>query len=143
MSSRLADLDANIIAASYTSCVGSIEGSYEFLQEYNDGDPLEALARVQNFSVCPYGMKLRFKAMSWAAHHYGIDGFVFASNRSCKVYSVMQMDLQKWITEELRIPSVMIDVDHADVRKYNEENAFLRMEALLESIDAGRTRAIT
>jgi benzoyl-CoA reductase/2-hydroxyglutaryl-CoA dehydratase subunit BcrC/BadD/HgdB len=55
----------------------------------------------------------------------------------------MQMDLQKWITEELRIPSVMIDVDHADIRKYNEENAFLRMEALLESIDAGRTRAIT
>jgi benzoyl-CoA reductase/2-hydroxyglutaryl-CoA dehydratase subunit BcrC/BadD/HgdB len=88
-------------------------------------------------------MKLRFNAMSWAAQHYGIDGFVFASNRSCKVYSVMQMDLQKWITEELRIPSVMIDVDHADIRKYNEENAFLRMEALLESIDAGRTRAIT
>jgi benzoyl-CoA reductase/2-hydroxyglutaryl-CoA dehydratase subunit BcrC/BadD/HgdB len=141
MSSRLADLDANIVAASYTSCVGSIEGSYEFLQEYRDEDPLESLARVQNFSVCPYGMELRFKAMSWAAHHYGIDGFVFASNRSCKVYSVMQMDLQKWITEELGIPSVMIDVDHADVRKYNEENAFLRIEALLESIDAGRARA--
>jgi len=34
-------------------------------------------------------------------------------------------------------------VDHADVRKYNEESAFLRMEALLESIDAGRARAKT
>jgi benzoyl-CoA reductase/2-hydroxyglutaryl-CoA dehydratase subunit BcrC/BadD/HgdB len=143
MSSRLADLHANIIAASYTSCVGSIEGAYEFLQEYEDGNPLESLARIQNFSVCPYGMKLRFQAMSWAARHYGIDGFVFASNRSCKVYSVMQMDVQKRITEELKIPSVMIDVDHADVRKYSEENAFLRMEALLENIDAGRTRAKT
>jgi benzoyl-CoA reductase/2-hydroxyglutaryl-CoA dehydratase subunit BcrC/BadD/HgdB len=143
MSTRLSDLDANIVAASYTSCVGSIEGSYEFLQEYKDGDPLESLARVQNFSVCPYGMELRFKAMSWAARHYSIDGFVFASNRSCKVYSVMQMDLQKWITEELGIPSIMIDVDHADVRKYNEESAFLRIEALLESIDAGRTHAKT
>lgn len=141
MSKRLAGLDANIIAASYTSCVGSIEGSYEFLQEYADGDPLESLARIQNFSVCPYGMKLRFNAMSWAAKHYSIDGFVFASNRSCKVYSVMQMDLQKRITEELGIPSTMIDVDHADVRKYNEENAFLRIEALLENIDAYRIRA--
>jgi benzoyl-CoA reductase/2-hydroxyglutaryl-CoA dehydratase subunit BcrC/BadD/HgdB len=140
MSTRLAGLDANIIAASYTSCVGSIEGSYEFLQEYRDEYPIESLARIQNFSVCPYGMKLRINAMSWAAQHYGIDGFVFASNRSCKVYSVMQMDLQKWITEELGIPSTMIDVDHADVRKYNEENAFLRIEALLESIDAGRAR---
>lgn len=141
MSSRLADLDANIIAASYTSCVGSIEGSYEFLQEYRDEDPFESLARIQNFSVCPYGLELRFQAMSWAANHYGIDGFVFASNRSCKVYSVMQMDIQKRITKELGIPSTMIDVDHADVRKYNEENAFLRIEALLESIDAGRTSA--
>jgi benzoyl-CoA reductase/2-hydroxyglutaryl-CoA dehydratase subunit BcrC/BadD/HgdB len=87
-------------------------------------------------------MELRFKAMSWAAHHYGIDGFVFASNRSCKVYSIMQMDLQKWLTESLGIPSVMIDVDHADVRKYSEESAFLRMEALLENIDAGRVHAI-
>lgn len=143
MSTRLAGLDANIIAASYTSCVGSIEGSYEFLQEYRDEDPFESLARIQNFSVCPYGIKLRFNAMSWAAQHYGIDGFVFASNRSCKVYSVMQMDLQKWITEKLGIPSIMIDVDHADVRKYNEENAFLRIEALLESIDTGRVRAKT
>ncbi len=143
MSTRVAGLDANIIAASYTSCVGSIEGSYEFLQEYRDEDPFESLARIQNFSVCPYGIKLRFNAMSWAAQHYGIDGFVFASNRSCKVYSVMQMDLQKWITEKLGIPSIMIDVDHADVRKYNEENAFLRIEALLESIDTGRVRAKT
>ena len=140
MSTRLAGLDANIIAASYTSCIGGLEGSYEFIQEYREGDPLESLARVQNFSVCPYGMDLRFKAMSWAASHYGIDGFVFASNRSCKVYSVMQMDLQKWITEDLGIPSIMIDVDHADVRKYNEESAFLRIEALLESIDAGRAK---
>ena len=143
MSTRLAGLDANIIAASYTSCLGGIEGSYEFIQEYKEGDPLESLARIQNFSVCPYGMDLRFKAMSWAASHYGIDGFVFASNRSCKVYSIMQMDLQKWITEDLGIPSIMIDVDHADIRKYNEESAFLRIEALLESIDAGRTRAKT
>jgi benzoyl-CoA reductase/2-hydroxyglutaryl-CoA dehydratase subunit BcrC/BadD/HgdB len=141
MSSRLAALDANIIAASYTSCVGSVEGAYEYLQEYTGGDPLEALARMQNFSVCPYGMELRQKAMSWAARHYGIDGFVFASNRSCKVYSIMQLDLQRKLTEETGVPSVMIDVDHADVRKYSEEGAFVRIEALLENIDALRARA--
>jgi hypothetical protein len=28
----------------------------------------------------------------------------------------------------------MIDVDHADVRKYNEDSVFTRLEALLENI---------
>lgn len=65
-----------------------------------------------------------------------IDGVVFASNRSCKVYSLMQMDQMRYIREELGIPCVMIDVDHADVRKYSEEAAFTRLEALLEMIDA-------
>jgi benzoyl-CoA reductase/2-hydroxyglutaryl-CoA dehydratase subunit BcrC/BadD/HgdB len=63
---------------------------------------------------------------------------VFASNRSCKVYSLMQLDLQKSIAKEHGIPTTMIDVDHADVRKYNEDSVFLRLEALLENIQTTR-----
>jgi benzoyl-CoA reductase/2-hydroxyglutaryl-CoA dehydratase subunit BcrC/BadD/HgdB len=68
----------------------------------------------------------------------GIDGLVFASNRSCKVYSIMQMDEQSYLSRKYDIPAVMIDIDHADVRKYSEANAFLRIEALLEKINATR-----
>jgi benzoyl-CoA reductase/2-hydroxyglutaryl-CoA dehydratase subunit BcrC/BadD/HgdB len=63
-----------------------------------------------------------------------IDGVVFASNRSCKVYSLMQIDQMRLISGEMGIPCVMIDVDHADERKYSEETAFNRIEALLETI---------
>ncbi len=137
MSSRLASLDANLIAASYTYCMGSLEGEFD-LYAYDGGDPLRYLARTQNFSICPHGMTLRFQAMRRAIDALGIDGVIFASNRSCKVYSVMQMDLLKRVTSELGIPAVMIDVDHADVRKYSEEQAFTRIEALLELIEARR-----
>lgn len=65
---------------------------------------------------------------------YDINGVIFASNRSCKVYSVMQMDLKNMIERDYGIPAVMIDVDHADARKYSEESAFTRIEALLEMI---------
>ena len=54
MSSRLKSLNANIVHATYTSCIGSIEGGFEHY-EYTGEDPLEYLARLQNFSVCPYG----------------------------------------------------------------------------------------
>lgn len=135
MSGRLAELDANIITASYTYCVGSLEGQYD-LYPYEGGDPLRYLARMQNFSVCPQGMELRFQAMKQAIERLGIDGVVFAGNRSCKVYSLMQMDQQKRVTRELGIPAVMIEVDHADIRKYSEEATFTRIEGLLERIAA-------
>ena len=128
MSERLKKLNANIVHATYTSCIGTIEGGFE-LYPYNGSDPLNYLARIQNLSVCPYGLQLREKAMSEIIENIGIDGIVFASNRSCKVYSTMQMDLMRRITEKHNIPAVMIEVDHADVRKYNEENAFVRVEA--------------
>ena len=137
MSSRLRDLDANIISATYTYCIGSLEGSLDPL-DFANLSPLEGMARVQNFTICPHGLQLRGKAMKQAIADMGIDGVVFASNRSCKVYSLMQMDQQRYVQEELGVPTVMIDVDHADARKYSEETAFVRMEALLESIDQAR-----
>ena len=138
MRNRMAEMNANIVHATYTSCIGTIEGGFEYYAYDPSTDPLEHLARTQNFSVCPYGLNLRFNAMSEIIDNIGVDGVVFASNRSCKVYSIMQMDLQQLISEKYGIPTIMIDVDHADVRKYDEESVFLRIESLLELIDQKR-----
>ena len=48
----------------------------------------------------------------------------------------MQMDLMRRVKDAFGIPTVMVDVDHADVRKYSEETFFVRLEALLEEIGA-------
>jgi len=139
MSTRLSDLSANIIYATYTSCIGSAEGQIDAI-ELIDPDPLRNVARMQNFTICSYGLDLRFQAMARLIERYGIDGVVFSSNRSCKVYSVMQMDLMRRVKDAYGIPTVMVDVDHADVRKYSEETFFVRLEALLEQIE-GQKRA--
>lgn len=131
MSSRLARLDANVICATYTSCMGTVEGGVDQYR-YRSEDPLHDLARIQNFSVCPYGLELRYQAMCKMIERMDINGVVFSSNRSCKVYSVMQMDLKRMIEKRFGIPTVMIDVDHADPRQYNEEKEFLKLEAMLE-----------
>jgi benzoyl-CoA reductase/2-hydroxyglutaryl-CoA dehydratase subunit BcrC/BadD/HgdB len=138
MSARLADMGANIVAAPYTSCIGAVEGSFDLLPFDREVDPLWYLARVQNHSVCPMGLDLRLAAMKPLIDRLAIDGVVFASNRSCKVFSVMQMDEEKIIKEQFDIPAVMIDVDHADVRKFSQETVYVRLEALLERIDARR-----
>ena len=135
MSGSLAALGANIVGATYTSCIGTVEGSFD-LFEYNGGDPIEYCARTQNSYMCPHGMKLRGQSMQAVVEKLHIDGIVFASNRSCKPYSLTQMDQQKLMTEQFGVPSVMIDVDHADARKYSKESTFTRLEALLEQIEA-------
>lgn len=136
MSNRLAEMDANIVYSTYATSIGRLEDRLDFY-EYDGSDPLRYLARIQNRGWCCYGMDLRYKALSEMIERFSIDGLIFASNRSCKVYSVMQMDLKRRLAKAYDIPSVMIEVDHADVRKYSEENAFLRLEALLEQIDGG------
>jgi benzoyl-CoA reductase/2-hydroxyglutaryl-CoA dehydratase subunit BcrC/BadD/HgdB len=76
--------------------------------------------------------------MAGIARKLKIDGIIFAGNRSCKPYSITQMDQQQYFFHQENIPTVMIEVDHADARKYSEENSFLRIEALLEAIDVRR-----
>ena len=137
MSTRLAELDANIVWSSYASSLGRIENSIDFY-EWDGADPFHHLARIQNNAWCAYGLELRYKSLKEMVERYDIHGLVFASNRSCKVYSVMQMDLQKRLTKNLGLPAVMIDVDHADARKYNEANFMLTVEAMLETIEAER-----
>lgn len=135
MSERLAELDANIVYSTYATSIGRIEDRLAFF-EWDGGDPLRYLARIQNRGWCCYGMDLRHKAIAEMIERFSLNGLVFASNRSCKVYSVMQMDLKRRLAREFDIPAVMIDVDHADVRKYSEENVFVRLEAMLEQIAA-------
>ncbi|MCB9481418.1 MAG: 2-hydroxyacyl-CoA dehydratase [Desulfobacteraceae bacterium] len=137
MSKRLSQMGANIVGASYTSCMGTVEGSFE-LYKWDEKDPFEYIARMMNSYMCPHGMELRYSSMKGAIEKLGIDGVIFASNRSCKPYSITQMDQQKRISDYFGIPAVMIDVDHADARKYSEENAFMRIGALLETIDSKR-----
>jgi len=129
MSKRLAELDANIIGASYTSCMGTIEGSFD-LHVWDQKNPFDYIARTMNAYMCPHGMALRQASMQKVINDLSINGVIFASNRSCKPYSITQMDQKKMCN----VPSVMIEVDHADVRKYSEESTFIRIETLLERI---------
>jgi benzoyl-CoA reductase/2-hydroxyglutaryl-CoA dehydratase subunit BcrC/BadD/HgdB len=141
MSKRLAALDANIVGASYTSCMGAVEGSFD-LYAWDGNDPFGYIARTMNAYMCPHGMELRGRAMQSVIRKLGIDGVIFASNRSCKPYSITQMDQQRRIGRQLGVPAIMIEIDHADVRKYSEASAFLRIEALLERIEAEK-QAVT
>ncbi len=134
MSTRLKELETNIVYSTYASSIGRLETGLEIVNWNEQDDPLWYMARSQNRGWCCYGLELRYQSLAEMIRRYDIHGLVFGSNRSCKPYSIMQMDLQKRLSAEFDIPAIMIDVDHADVRKYSEENVFVRLEALIENV---------
>ena len=54
------------------------------------------------------------------------------------VYTLTDRKVRNVFSHKIRVPSVMIDMDHTDERKYSEKNNFVRMDAPLEIFEAGR-----
>jgi Benzoyl-CoA reductase/2-hydroxyglutaryl-CoA dehydratase subunit, BcrC/BadD/HgdB len=73
MSRRLAESNTNIVGASYTSCMGTVEGSFD-LHPWDEKNPFDYIARTMNAYMCPHGMELRLKSMSKIIKELSIDG---------------------------------------------------------------------
>jgi bcr-type benzoyl-CoA reductase subunit B len=65
---------------------------------------------------------------------YSADGFVIHSNRSCKPYSLGQLDIARIVTKDLGIPTVVIEADMTDERSYSEAQTKTRIEAFVENL---------
>ena len=73
--------------------------------------------------------------MTEAIQKTSVDGVVFASNRSCKPYSMGQYELARWLRDEHDIPSLVLEADHGDPRSYSSEQGETRIAAFLETLD--------
>ena len=65
---------------------------------------------------------------------YSADGFVIHSNRSCKPYSLGQLDIARIVTKDLGIPTVVVEADMTDERSYSDAQTKTRVEAFIENL---------
>jgi benzoyl-CoA reductase/2-hydroxyglutaryl-CoA dehydratase subunit BcrC/BadD/HgdB len=63
---------------------------------------------------------------------YDVDGIVMHSNRSCKPYSLGQYDIQRIVEQRKGIPSLMLEADMTDERKFSESQIETRIDAFIE-----------
>jgi benzoyl-CoA reductase/2-hydroxyglutaryl-CoA dehydratase subunit BcrC/BadD/HgdB len=66
---------------------------------------------------------------------FSIDGVILHSDRSCKPYSLGQIDQRRTLAEELGVPALLLDADHNDPRVFAEEQANTRLEAFVEMME--------
>ena len=64
------------------------------------------------------------------------DGVILHSDRSCKPYSLGQMDQRDRLVNEVGVPALLLDADHNDPRSFSEEQATARLEAFFEMMEA-------
>ena len=67
-----------------------------------------------------------------AAYH--LDGVLLHSDRSCKPYSLGQIDQRERLSAELCVPALLLDADHNDPRAFSEAQISTRLGAFLEII---------
>lgn len=134
ISEKLAGLGANLVAATYTH-----GDSFPCHPDRFDPDkPIRGIAEqcvAQSKFLSSQG-KVDF--INECIDEYSLDGLVFHTHRTCRLFDVGQHDILATIERKSGVPGVMIEADAVDPAIYNDAQWDVRLQALLETIDAKR-----
>jgi benzoyl-CoA reductase/2-hydroxyglutaryl-CoA dehydratase subunit BcrC/BadD/HgdB len=131
LSHRFIELKACVAASTYLS--GWV--SYHL----DAARPVEAIARAYASAFINVHLRNRAEMMRDIIEQFSIDGVVFHSNRSCKPYSMGQLDVKEMLTEWTGVPGVVVEADMNDDRAFAEGPFITRIEAFLETLDLKRS----
>jgi benzoyl-CoA reductase/2-hydroxyglutaryl-CoA dehydratase subunit BcrC/BadD/HgdB len=66
---------------------------------------------------------------------FHLDGVLLHSDRSCKPYSIGQVDQRDRLVNEIGVPALLLEADHSDERVYSDEQSDNRIAAFLEMLE--------
>jgi benzoyl-CoA reductase/2-hydroxyglutaryl-CoA dehydratase subunit BcrC/BadD/HgdB len=72
------------------------------------------------------------------AQRFELDGFLYHSNRSCKMVSQDIPEVRRAVTERTGIPGVILEADHNDPRLYSVESIESQIQSFLELLSSRR-----
>ncbi len=67
---------------------------------------------------------------------YHLDGVILHSDRSCKPYSIGQIDQRDRLARDHGVPALLLEADHNDPRSFSEEQVSNRLDAFIEMLGA-------
>jgi len=130
LAEQLASRGVALVASTYTNAWGELAPLIDPKQ------PLESGARAHLHAILNQGTGHKLKTMKQMVQDYSADGVILHSDRSCKPYSIGQIDQRSRLAEELGVPALLLEADHNDPRAFAEEPAATRIEAFIELLEA-------
>jgi len=127
LSRMLSFQGAVLVADTYTSAWA--------LHELDIGQSLlNGLARAYATIHLNRGLEYKIRKMANLIETYGADGFIMHSNRSCKPYSLGQLDLKREVTRLTGKPGLLIEADHTDSRSYAPKQVEKQIQIFLDIV---------
>ncbi|MGC3999452.1 MAG: 2-hydroxyacyl-CoA dehydratase family protein [Anaeromyxobacter sp.] len=127
LSTLLARRGFNFVCTSYTNAWA------EAGRRVDPADPLGSAARAYTHVLLNQDLTQRLSTLRRLARAYRVDGAVLHSDRSCKPYSIGQVDLKERLAAELQLKVLLLEADHDDPRAWSSEQADTRLTAFMES----------
>ena len=118
-----------VVASTYTNAWG------ELAPLMNVEKPLESIARTYISPILNQGTKYKLETMQRMVKEFQLDGVILHSDRSCKPYSIGQIDQRNRLIQEFGIPALLLEADHDDPRAYAEEQVSSRLASFVEMLD--------
>ncbi len=126
LSRWLAERGVNVVASTYTHAWG------ELAPLMDPSDTFGSMARVYMHPILNRSAGQKLDAMQRMVADFEADGVILHSDRSCKPYSLGQIDQRDGLVNRVGVPALLLDADHNDPRAYAEEQAAGRLEAFVE-----------
>ncbi len=117
---------AAIVASTYTNAWG------ELARMIDPDRPFESMARTYMHPILNRGTGEKLALMRRMVEEYKLDGVILHSDRSCKPYSIGQIDQRDRLIREVGVPALLLEADHNDPRAFSEEQVATRLSAFLE-----------
>ena len=104
----------------------------ELADLFNPDDPFGSAALTYINPLLNRGTGDKLGGILQLVSEYRLDGVILHSDRSCKPYSVGQMDQRDHLVNRYDIPALLLEADHSDPRSFSREQATNRLEAFFE-----------
>jgi benzoyl-CoA reductase/2-hydroxyglutaryl-CoA dehydratase subunit BcrC/BadD/HgdB len=130
LSKMLAARGVNVVASTYTYAWG------ELAPLIDPSRPFESMATVYLHPILNRSTGHKLRSMERMAREFALDGVILHSDRSCKPYSLGQMDQRERLVSENGLAALLLEADHSDPRAFSDEQAQARLEAFIETMEA-------
>jgi benzoyl-CoA reductase/2-hydroxyglutaryl-CoA dehydratase subunit BcrC/BadD/HgdB len=82
-----------------------------------------------------FDLKRRVRLLVQFQERFSLNGFIYHSNRSCKVVSFDAKVVRRKVTEETKIPGVIIEGDHCDPQHYSFDQITQQLDIYFEILN--------
>jgi len=129
LSRMLAARGVNVVASTYAHAWG------ELAPLIDSSRPMDSVARLYLHALLNRSSGDKLRTMRKMIDEFELDGVILHSDRSCKPYSLGQMDQRDRLVRDIGVPALLLEGDHSDPRAYADVQADARLEAFIEMLE--------